>query len=475
MKILLINPPYIKQIYGAFKRAAPIHLPLGLAYIAAVLETNNFDVQVLDANAEMLSVREAALHAIKSGASIIGLTAATNTIKRVYKIASIVKSIAPERVVIVGGPHPSAVPERTLRECSAIDIIVVGEGEKIIVELVTILAKEEKLKNLMTVKGISFRFNNKIVSTPKQERIANLDELPFPARHLFPWKKYTPGAMLDVGIKKGEFATIITSRGCPNKCTYCSSAHFWGITVRFRSVENIIKEVEHLVEKYRIKELEFVDDTFTASASRVKNFCELLLAKRIKIKWIAYARVNTISKELLQIMKKAGCFRLNFGLESGSQDILNNIKKNITLEQVRNAIKLAKKEGFFVDTSFMIGLPGDTKETVKQTIKFAIELNPHSALFCITTPFPGTELYDEAIAKGWTSRIRSWDDAGLHMKTKFRTDALTSREIYQLYRHAELRFHLRLKYFLLLLNRLISHPRELKSYILGALYLLFGG
>lgn len=466
MKILLVNPPYIRTVYKGLKNAVTVEVPLGLAYLGAVLEKNLVPVSILDANVLELSISETAKRILKSDAEVVGFTATTATINTVYAISRLVKKKSNKKI-IVGGVHITAATERTLKESPDIDIGVIGEAEYTILELM-----QKGLKNIKNIKGIAYRKENIIKINPRRPRIENLDDLPFPARHLFPLNLYRPGAFFNTGVPNHKTGTIITSRGCPNRCSYCASVYFWGTNVKFRSAENIVKEIIHLKKDYGLKQLAILDDTFTANPKRVEEFCNLLMQKRIKVKWWCYARVNTLNETLMKKMKKAGCYAFNFGVESSSEQILRNVNKNIKISQVKKIIRTALKNDFLVHTSFMIGLPGDTRQTVLNTINFAKKLNNHVALFCITTPFPGTELYNQALSKGLLKDIKDWNDAGLHQRTKYRTENLSSKDIYELYKLASRKFYLRPGFFWTLFKRLIKHPNEIKGFVLAGLFML---
>jgi len=464
MKVMLVNPSYTSNVYSGWRNAVSIYLPLGLAYIAAVLEKNGIEVEILDANAEGLSIQETVEKVVNSSAKIIGISATTTMLPIVYQLGQEVKERA-NKIIVVGGPHVTFMPEKTLQECRHIDIVVRGEGEHTMLELV------KSFENITKVKGITYRNPDDTIATnPDRDIIKNIDEIPYPVRHLFPMNSYKPGPLFDIGLHGEQFATIITSRGCPNKCTYCSSPHFWG-NIRFRRPENIVAELEHLMNKYGTRQVYFLDDTFTIPKSRIEKVCDLMIEKELDIKWTCYSRVDSITENLLEKMKLAGCFGLNFGIESGNQEILEGAKKNITLDQSRRAVKYTKKYGLIAATSFMIGLPGDNHDTVNQTIDFAIKLNPDVALFCMTTPFPGTELFDEALEKGWIKESYGWDTMRLHGSTEYRNDELSSEDIKRLYKKANRKFHYRLFYILQALKRIIRHPREIKKYVRGALYL----
>lgn len=465
MKVMLVNPSYTSHIYSGWRKAVSIYLPLGLAYIAAVLEKNGIEVQVLDANAEGLSMQDTVEKVVNSSAEIVGFPATTTMIPPIYQLSKEIKERT-NKIVVVGGPHVTFMPEQTLKECRYIDIVVRGEGEYTMLELV------KNLEDLAHIKGITYRdADNTIITNPDRGIIKNIEEIPYPARYLFPMDLYKSGPLFESGIYGKEFSTIITSRGCPNKCTYCSSSRFWN-RVRLRSPENVVAEIEHLVNKYGTRQIHFLDDAFTIPKSRIEKVCDLIIEKELSIKWTCYSRVNSVTETIVKKMKLAGCFGLNFGIESGNQEILNRAKKDITLDQSRKAVKYTKKYGLIAATSFMIGLPGDNYDTVNQTINFAIELNPDVALFCMTTPFPGTELYDEALEKGWIKKDHDWDIMKLHGSTKFRNDELSSEDIEKLYKKANRKFHFRLPYVLQASKRIIRDPRELKKYIRGVLYLV---
>lgn len=467
MKILLVNPPYLENVYSGFKPAVQVQLPLGLAYIAAVIEQSGKKVEVLDANAEGLNVNEAVERIINSDSDIIGFTSTTLLMPMVQEMARRVK-LKTNKKIIVGGPHVTFFPKITLEECKEIDIVAQGEGEDTIRELIA-----KNFDDLHTIKGIAFRDSKTIVINERRTRIDSLDELPFPARHLFKLGLYKPGALWNIGFSGKQSMTTLTSRGCPSRCRYCASLHFWGPQVRFRSINSIINEIESLIEKYKIRQLAILDDTFLANKNRIEQFCDEIIRRCIKIKWWCYARLDyPYPKELFIKMRKAGCYGMNFGVESGNQKILDGVQKNIKLDMAKQIIASAKREGFLVLASFMIGLPGDTRKTVKETIDFSIHLNPHIAQFCITTPFPGTDLYNEALSKGWLKNVANWSDMGLHQRTKYRNEDLSSEEIYELYQMAHKKFYLRPEYFLLLFKHLLRNPYQFKGFLLAGIYMM---
>ena len=464
MKVILVNPPYSEFVYSKRKMGAAVDMPLGIAYIAAVLEEKGIEVSVIDANAENISVTETAKRIRHNSAEVVGITSTTTIMPLVYNLCDEIKKES-DKIIVIGGPHVTFMDKRTLQECNSVDIVVLGEGEVTMLELV------ENKGNPENIRGITYRDKNtnEIITNPERERIKNLDEIPFPARHLFRVDLYRPGAILNIGVSGREYASLITARGCPNKCVYCSSAYFWGTKVRFRRPENVVSEIEFLVEKYGVKHIFFKDDTFTMPPKRTEKICDLIIERNLNVKWCCYARVNMITRGLLKKMKAAGCFGLDFGIESGSQEILNRIKKNITLDQSRETIRYAKEEKIMSYASFMIGLPGDDFETAKKTIDFAIEVSPDIAQFFIATPFPGTEFYEEALEKGWIDRLDTWKDLDISSTTKCRNDALSNAEIRRLISSAYKRFYMRPSFFWQSLKRIVRNPKELRQYAIGGL------
>lgn len=464
MEVILVNPRYSEFIYSKRKIAAAVEMPLGLAYMAAVLERERIKVSVLDANAEDIPIGEAAKRIADSSAQIVGVTSTTTMMPVVYELCKEIK-LRCNKTIIVGGPHVTFMDSRTLIECTAIDMVARGEGEFTMLEL----AKNQGHPH--SVAGLTYRdeSTSEIIVNPNRDKIQDVDSIPFPARHLFPIDLYRPGVVLNIGVSGREYASMLTARGCPNKCAFCSSSHFWGTKVRLRSPENVVAEIESIIREYGVKEIFFKDDTFTYPLARAERICDLIIEKGIKLKWCCYARVGALSEKLIDKMKASGCFGLDFGIESGNQEILDRMSKHITLEQSRKAIQFAKSRGMMVYASFILGLPGDDFKTVNDTIEFATELNPHLAQFFMATPFPGTELYEEAIQKGWIEHLDSWKDLDISASTKYRNDALSNDDIRKLLRKAYRKFYLRFSYLWQALKRIMRNPKEIRQYILGAL------
>ena len=391
MKIMLILPPskfVLKDKLGITS------IPLGLAYLASFVERDNHNVRIVDSPTLRYNIQDIKEEIKKFRPHIVGVTATTSSIYDAYNVAKAAKEINPGVKVVIGGPHVTFTAKETLKECPFIDVVVRGEGEETFRELVNFFeSSSEDTWSLEEVKGITFRKDNKIIETDSRSLIKNLDSIPFPAYHLLPMEKYS--------LEGKRFATIITSRGCPFSCIFCSSSRLFGKTWRARSPENVIEEIKLLKNKYGVREIEFLDDTFTLNKKRAEKICELLIKEKLDISWSCSSRVDTIDESLIEKLKKAGCHTIYVGVESGSQKILNIIDKGITLPQIEKTINLIKKVNINSFGSFILGIPGETVKTIKKTINFAKKLNPSFVQFSICTPYPGTKLFEMAKEKGW--------------------------------------------------------------------------
>lgn len=393
MKILLVNPPWEtleQHIYSTVGNVLP---PLGIAYIAAVLRENNYDVEILDAQALNTTWEGFEKIISKKNPDVVGLTSGTPMIFRVFKAAEIVKGVSPNTKVIIGGPHPSVLAEECL-ENKHVDFVVRGEGEYTILELIQEL--ENGKPNLSGIDGISFRSNGRIKHNKERVPIINLDELPFPARDLLPMDRYhaTPG-----NHRREPATSVMTSRGCPFSCTYCANP--FGRMFRSHSPEYIISEMEHLIENYRTKEIIFFDDTFTFNKKRTEKICNLMIKRNWDLTFSCMTRCDTVDRNLAVKMKKAGCQYIGFGIESVTPKILRNLKKGESVVKINQSIRNSKRVGLFVRGFYIIGSPGETAETIKRNIEHAKKMDLDLAQFSIITPFPGTELFEWAERNGY--------------------------------------------------------------------------
>jgi len=424
LKILLLHPPTTSgdRWDKSFKDIGSIQLPLGLAYIAAVLKEAGKDVTVLDAAVLEMDLKRFREEIKRIGPDIVGITAMTPMIKFAGKAAEIIKEVRKEVIVVLGGPHISVLPEETLRTYP-IDYGVVGEGEYTFLELVNCLEKNEDVKE---IKNIVFLKDNQFIFTGSGKVIDDLDALPFPARELFPNLKFYKSAIGN--YKRLPVGTMMSSRGCPFNCTYCDKSIF-GRGIRLRSAKNVVDEMEQLHTKFGVNEIIFFDDIFTMNKKRVYDICEEIRKRKLDISWNCEAHVRTIELDLLRKMKKAGCWQISYGVESGNQKILDNIKKGIKLQEIEDAVRLTKKAGILARGYFILGLPGETKESIQDTINFAKKLKLNNALFSMLVPFPGTELYNDIKNFG---KITQVDWSNFRMTTTepiFVPDALTKEEL----------------------------------------------
>ena len=380
MRVCLVSPPYESDVKSVVGVSSP---PIGLAYLASVLRDGH-DVKVLDASILGYSLNNVKRELKGFYPDVVGITSVTPSIYQAYQVAKIAKDVREDCKVIVGGPHATFLPDQTLRECRYIDIIVRGEGEETIRELVEAFEEGEWAR----VRGITFRKGNHIISNEPRPFIKDIDEIPFPSWDLLPMDKYQ--------FYGQRYATMLTSRGCPFNCSFCASSRLFGGFWRGRNPENVVEEIRILHEKFGIKNIEFIDDTFTLDQKRTERICDEIVREGLDISWGASSRVDTLSRGLVEKMRNAGCWILFLGIESGCQKILDAIGKRINIEQARKAVKIVKEAGIQVLGSFIIGFLQDTIETVNETIRFAKTLNLDYAEFSVLTPYPGTPIYEHA-------------------------------------------------------------------------------
>lgn len=386
MKISLVYPSVLNLSFP----------PLGILYIAAVLKEEGHEVTVSDINS---TNRKEEVGRIRGfGPSLVGVSIINTTqINFATELIKELRSFLPQAHFTCGGTYSTVFPRRLLEELE-IDTVVLGEGEATVKELVRNIASGSDLKE---VKGIFFRRNNEIIENERREFMHSLDEISLPARELVDFDRYLrpPGVLR--GFWRRRSTTIITGRGCPSHCIYCGSNLIFGRVLRRRSVDNVISEIRHLVDKYRIDGIWFADDTFTLDKNWVIEFADKLKRERADIKWGAQARVTTVDFEMLIAMKKAGCVQLDFGVESGSLRVLKTLRKGITPEAVIRAFDLTKKAGIRSLATFMVGNPGEAYEDIKETLALSKRIRADFTIFFFTTAYPGTELFDMAVKNNW--------------------------------------------------------------------------
>ena len=408
MKILLIDIP-LSDVNNNF---AVLHKEilfpsLGLYYLRqySIAQDSELNIKVL--NLALYSFDDGIHAVLNEKPDVIGISCFTDRRALVFNFIKKIKELQPKIISVIGGGHATALSAQILKNYSFIDFIARGEGEITFFELLQTL--KNKTENFSKINGLSFRQNNNIIINPERIPVLDLDIFPYPQYNELPGKtiKFThyDGRYLFNGKNISELKTmsIITSRGCPFKCTYCSTTAFWGRKPRYRSAENVIGEIEYLYKIHNVEFINIIDDAFTINRKRAIEICDAIIKKHIKICWICETNVKTIDDELIKKMGEAGCFAINYGVESGSPAILANIKKNISQEEIINAINLAKKYNILADIFLMVGNQGENDKTINETISILKRAKPSSGGWGILTVFPDTELYKHCKETGYIS------------------------------------------------------------------------
>jgi len=411
-KILLVSPPFYRLMGSHYNG-----INLGLGYIASILKQNSHEAIIYNAdfydssfypdqrklfenyddykkilndlNAPIWEEVRETIKDVKP--DFIGIQMYTGTFKSAQIVAAIARELKPEIRIITGGTHPTLDPTGTIKS-GIYDYVIRGEGEFAMLDIVNGTDPKQ-------IKGVTFKDKNgKIFNNEDRDFIENLDSLPFPERDNF----YSGNGKIDIGA-------IITSRGCPFQCTYCASPQIWKRRTRYRSIDNVLEELEYLVKKKNVSLIRFQDDTFSLKKNRTLDICEKILSRRLNIKWLCDTRIDKLDKEILQLMKKAGCIRIKVGVESGSNEILERVKKGISVEKIQNIIRLIKEVGISLTTYFMIGFPWETDEDVKKTIQFAEEIGADYNSLSIIAPYYGTQLYRDLEKSGFKFSKSRWE------------------------------------------------------------------
>lgn len=375
--VILLQPP---NLCKTFTRSGSVYPPLGLCQLAAV--DINGVIEVFDAEGEGLTIEETERQLIERKPKVVGLSVTSFTLDLVEQWAKFAKSIG--AIVIVGGPHPSLNPKDTFIKCQSVDYLVRGEGEVIINELIDSLLKNKTNLNL---RGVCERLEDSYHIDNEILKVENFENLPFPLLSKMPIKNYwCPDS------KNSPMVTMMTTRGCPYKCGFCSSPAVMGKKIRSWSVEKVIEELKYLHFELGVNEISFVDDVFTINRKRTINLCQEIINNKIKISWFCNARADHIDQEMAQIMKEAGCHQTYLGFESGAQIILDNVQKGTTIEKLTQGAQILKENSIARSIGFVLGLPGETDETVKQSIELAKLLKPERLQFTRFTPLVGSPL-----------------------------------------------------------------------------------
>ena len=472
MRVLLINPPYTAEDrYGKdLGKFGPLNEPLGLAYLAANLERGGHAVSILDAPALDLTSVGICESIEAESYDLIGVTMLTPMYRRSIEVVRVIKKAFPELPIVVGGPHPTILPEETMIQNKEIDFAVIGEGEIVFLIFVNALEKNEDTEG---IPGIAYRKNNTVIVNRPPEMLAHLDDLPIPARHLLPMHAYH---MTESRTQSEHAFTVSVSRGCPFNCAFCCRIIF-GRKVRHHSVDRIIDEITILVNDYGAKEINLEADTLTVNKHFINSLCEKIISSGLsrKITWTCESRIDTINEDMLKKMKEAGCWEISYGVETGSQRLLDLIHKDISLEQIEKTFAITKQIGIDIRAFYMLGIPTETREESLKTIAFAKKLDARWSQFTVFTPFPGTELYDLVVKEGalkshnWADYKThgGWTRGGLAYVPKGRS----VEEMKKLQKQAYRAVYLRPRVFLRFL-RDINSIKKIKEYVAGFWVLL---
>jgi anaerobic magnesium-protoporphyrin IX monomethyl ester cyclase len=447
VKVLLINPPATMTLSGNLPTVVDeergFNPPLGILYLAAFLRREKVcDVEVIDAQVEELDFPGLKERIRNISPDLVGISAMTFTLLDCIKVARIVKELHPKIPIAWGGSHIHIYADETIKLPEA-DFCFTGEGEHAFVELLKVLHQPDEWDK---IQGLVFRRNGKIVRTPTRKLLANddLDLLPFPARDLVPYRKYS-----SVMAKRDPITTMFTSRGCPFRCSFCDRPHL-GKNFRANSPKYVVDEMELCIDM-GIREFLIYDDTFTVDKKRVHAICDEILKRKLDIGWDVRAKVNTIDAELLKHMRAANCERIHYGVEAGTDRIMKVLRKGITTEETRKVFKMTKEAGIDTLAYFMIGSPSETREEIHETFQFMQDLDPDYTHITILTPFPATEIYYQGLSSGLLKEDY-WKNFALNptpeFRPKFWTEIMSERELQELIVEAYRSFYSRPSYIL---------------------------
>jgi len=428
MQVTFVNPPY-----PVGSHSHPPFIPLGIGYLAAVLEKNGYDVNVIDCQALKLTLSEVENELRKRQPDVVGLTSTTLTYKSALKIIKVAKKALPNCLTVIGGSHVTFWDENALQECPSLDVVVRKEGE---ITLLEIVQRLEAGKSFHDVIGTTCRKDGNVIKNPDRPYIENLDELPYPAVHLFPLEQFN---------KYGNIILpVMTSRGCVYWCDFCTAVRMFGKRYRMRNPKKVVDELEYLHKKYGEKQYTFYDDAFTVNQKRTEEICNEIIKRGLKIKWDCETRVDMVSKDLLLKMRAAGCIAVWYGVEAGSQKVRDAMGKGISTQQTYNAFKWTQEAGLTAVASIILGFPGETKETAMESVKLLRKINPDEIGIYIATPYPGTPMYDRVIKMGWL-KITDFDRYDTATPT-FESPTMSADELRKIHDKAHQSFYLRPTY-----------------------------
>ncbi|WP_172822777.1 B12-binding domain-containing radical SAM protein [Paramagnetospirillum marisnigri] len=453
--LVLIYPPWpALEERAALQNFLP---PLSVLSIASFVRSKGYSVGVIDVHGQHLDEGEVRARLRAARPRFVGISVLTNACVPAHRIARIVKEELPDCMVVVGGSHVEALPERSLRN-SAIDIVVRGDGEDAMVEIM-------EGRPLSEIPGLTYRVGTEVRHNKHRPVEMNLDRFPMPAYDLVDFDFYFPAAG---SYRHLPAINVLMTRGCPGRCSFCNSAR---TTLRSRSPDEVVKQIRHLHDTYGIRQVQFYDDTFTVMKKHCLDFCEALAAERMDVSWTAYIRGDCFSDDIAAAMKKAGCHQVLVGVETGNPEIAKKIGKPIDRERYKETVAIARRHGLEIRATFIIGHLGETWQTMKDTLDFAIELDVDLFQLNIATPYPGTQLYNEAVELGWLTS-KDWYEYG-QCQVLIRQPQLSPEEILKFERYAFRRFYMRPKTIWRMMKRMVSwhhlrdYYRALEALILG--------
>jgi anaerobic magnesium-protoporphyrin IX monomethyl ester cyclase len=394
--VILIRPEMGRALKGNTNQVNP---PIGLGYLAAYLERAGYHVDILDLANRQISTDTLIAFIKRRNPILVGISALTAYYMRMKELAITLRAALKDLILVLGGVHPSSLPQHAIQECDA-NFIVIGEGEQTLLELTKALESRES--DYSRIKGITYRQDGIVMTTDPRELIEDIDSLPMPAWHKINPNKY-PKNPHGVLLKYLEVAPIVSSRGCPFTCMYCASCQFWGQRIRFRSVKSVVDEIQYLHETYGIREIHFWDDNITLKRDHIINLCKEIIRRGLnKIAFSAPngVRVDTLDETILRWMKAAGFYSMTFAVESGSGRVLREMKKRIDLVKILKNTVIAHELGFMINSFFIIGFPGDTKESITKTIQYANSIPFTYCVFFHLKPLPGSEIFTM-----WSSKV----------------------------------------------------------------------
>ena len=448
MKILFIHPPSNVNLKIQKGLKYP---PLGIAFVAAISLEQGHNVRIFDANVEKNPFQSLRVLIREFQPEVAGISFTSLLSDSAHYTAAFVKTISPGIAVVAGGYHPTAQPLDVIKD-NNFDAVVAGEGEITFIEWLRAYASKDKDYSL--INGLCFRKNGRIMVNPARELMPNLDTLPSPAYGLLPITRYS--SMVST---RAPYVTFIRSRGCPFNCIFCGVQKMFGKAYRVQSPQKTISEIEKLIKEFKVKEILFKDSDFLIDRKNVAELCGLLIEKKFNLIWSCNSRVDMINEETALLMKRAGCKMITYGLESGSQEILNNLKKDFTLEQAARAVQVTKKAGIQVTLNIVFGSPEETKETIRQTLAFVKRLDPDYLNCAYLTAFPGSRLYDDALNNGWF--IDGKPDSFAYEQLRLNATKMSVKELSASVKNATRSFYLRPSYIIKRLRRL--NYAELKN------------